>query len=238
MFENGELNRGSRQLKSAGGRRVGWLPPASDLDALQKIAEEAHKALVDDWGQFTGYLKRRGLVDRIVPQMLGWYQGWVTIPIFDDFQLQFGRGGNLCGLVLRATDAQQAATHKRYMIPLGSRPMLYVPDYRLLSSGQGIVVVYGMLDALSLCEMRIPVVTTTSGKDSFLAEWLDTYRKPIVVLPDKGEEETGQRLARTLGWRGKCLKYNYPVGLKDPNDLLVAGEEQNLRRALGHYFEC
>jgi len=55
---------------------------------------------------------------------------------------------------------------------------------------------------------------------------LDEYRKQIIILPDKGEEDTARKLASRLGWRGKVLVLDYPDGCKDPNDLLVKGHSQ------------
>jgi len=76
--------------------------------------------------------------------------------------------------------------------------------------------------------MGIPAVTGSSGKNSLRADMLDGYRKPILVLPDKGEEQTAEKLIAELGWRGSLLKYEYPPECKDPNDLLVKGYKEEL----------
>ncbi len=61
-------------------------------------------------------------------------------------------------------------------------------------------------------------MSTISGK-RLDYRTLDSLRKKINIFPDFGEEMEAYLLANHLGWRGNVVKYRYPIGLKDPNDL-------------------
>ena len=107
--------------------------------------------------------------------------------------------------------------------------MMYCPDWSLLSRAEEcIYVVFGMMDALTLSELRLPVVTTTGGAKSFKEEWLKDFRLPIIVVPDKGEQPQAYRLAKDLGWRGDLNKLSYPMDYKDPNDYIRNGHGKEL----------
>ena len=63
-------------------------------------------------------------------------------------------------------------------------------------------------------------VTGLSGQE-FKAEYLDKWRKPIYIIPDKGEEKKAIDLQCSLGWRGMMLKLNWPDDCKDLNEVQV-----------------
>jgi len=107
------------------------------------------------------------------------------------------------------------------------KPTMYVPDWHLLSTSDHIIVVFGILDALTLNKFRLPVVTPTHGH-VFHAEWLADYRKPIYIIPDKGEEKSVLRMMGDFGWRGKMVRLEWPDGMKDANDFLQAGRQNEL----------
>ena len=228
----GTLNKLHKQLS-------GWVAPSvtqptrptvhllpSDLDELYYECIEAHKTLLNFDDPLGNYLRQRGIHGRILPQKLGYIKGWYTIPIFDR--------NTFVGAVARAGRQVQEETGARFSIPIGQPSMLYVPDYKLVEDNEYIVVVFGMIDALSLCELGIPVCTPTSGKDSIHPEHLDVYRKHVIILPDKGEEETGRRLRDKLGWRGTLKIIDYPENCKDPNDLLVCGHSEFMIQEILH----
>ena len=112
---------------------------------------------------------------------------------------------------------------------------MFVPDWILLNNKKinSIAVVYGMIDALVLSSLRIPVTTSTSGKLTFKAEWLKDYRKAIYVIPDKGEDKDAFRLASELGWRGRVIKLNYSGNIKDPAGYAENGLQSELLNQLG-----
>lgn len=218
----------------------GWVPPKSlryertsyDAPSLPQSREEqedfvlqAHRILKKYPDKLGWYLADRGVEGCIQVAELGWFDGWIVLPIRD-------RHGNLEGLIMRSTPPVQKTSNIRFHQPKGQKPLFYAPDRALIERSPKVAVVYGMFDTLALTALRLPVVTTTAGKDSFKPEWLDEYRKPVVVIPDSGEEVTAKKLASKLGWRGSVLELPYTETIKDPADYLMQGKEEELLKLL------
>ena len=213
---------------SSGNEKADRLPdvPTSQMDR-EEWSWMAHLFLLND--PSTGwYLTLRGIEDSIEKQQIGWSNGWYSFPFF-------GETGKFMGMVLRASAYVQRDTGHRYYIPRGQKPSMFVPDWNLIRQKPYLFVVYGIIDAIALAQLRIPVVTTSGGKNSFNDFWLKDYRSRIFVLPDKGEETTAHHLVSGLGWRGKVVQLNYPDGFKDPADFLQHGKEQLLLNQLAGY---
>jgi len=206
-------------VESKGGHRS-VLP--SDIDSLEGVVRDAHRSLISMMDPLANYLKKRGMYGRIVPQKLGYYREWYTIPVY-------GERHEFLGAVARASRRVQDATGSRYDVPIGQPPLVYVPDWNLVRNGSFLVVAFGMFDALSMVELGIPACTPTNGQLSIRAEMLEDFRRKIIVVPDRGEEEQARKLERDLGWRGRALILDYPEGCKDPNDVLVNGHGEWLK---------
>lgn len=222
-------------LRSPGGRRlspetVEWRQPSlpATLSELRSFVNMSH-VLLSENVSLQWYLEKRGIENRITPNRLGWHKGWYTIPVMD-------ADGSVQGLVIRAGEHIQKATGLRFGFPLGQKPMLFVPDWRLFNSSNRVVVVYGMFDALALADLRIPACTTTSGKHTFHAQWLEEYGKRFYVLPDRDEDDTAVKLTNEIGNRASFIRFKYPDGMKDPADFLQAGKGEVLRSELGRYI--
>jgi hypothetical protein len=208
-----------------------YLP--TDIEELERLAMDAHLTLVNWEGYYVGYLEKRGVDGRIQPQMIGWWDGWYSIPVFDEIH-------GFQGVVLRASPGIES-DYSKYMMPTNQRPMMYVPDWRLLKREKVIFIVFGMLDALTLCDLRMPVVTTTAGAASFDPVWLDDYRRRVYVIPDKEpsvEREHARELLSGLDWRGEIIDLKFPDGCKDCNDFLwkVRGGRKKLQNQLVRYL--
>jgi len=202
----------------------------TDLTEQEDLVEKAHYSLTR-FEQLRWYLENRGVDGRIEACRLGWYRGWYVIPIYS-------KTGEYQGMMLRAGASIQKATGMRFVQPFGQKPMMYCPDWSLLESAKSIAIVFGMFDALALSELRIPVVTSIGGQDSFNPLWLESYRKRAIVLPDKDEEKAGMKLSGRLGWRGAMLKLTYPPEIKDPAGFLELGKQQLLMSQIGGLFGC
>jgi len=200
-------------------KRVHYGTPRSFLngDNREDFAYQAHLDLVH-FPTFQWYLEMRGLTDTIDIAQIGYHRGWYTFPVY-------GPEGEFKSLVFRAAPHVQNATGYRYWSDY--KPTMYVPDWHLLDHCGYIVVVFGILDALTLNRLRRPVVTPTHGH-VFDVNWLSDYRKPIYVIPDKGEERKALGLVSNLGWRGRMVYLDFPKGMKDANDFLKAGKEKEL----------
>ena len=205
-------------VKTGGHRSV--LP--SESGQLQSVVRDAHRTLVSLRDPLAIYLKKRGMYGRIVPQQLGYHDGWYTIPIY-------GERHEFIGAVARSSPQVQERTGSRYDVPFGQPPLLYVPDWNLVRNSSFLVVAFGMFDALSILELGLPACTPTNGQLSLKPHMFDDIRKKIIIVPDKGEEEQAKKIERELGWRGRALILDYPAGCKDPNDLLVNGHGQWLK---------
>jgi hypothetical protein len=200
----------------------------SDLAQLSVVINEAHESLLQ-FDQFQWYLKNRGVEGRIEACRIGFWDGWYSIPIYDEEH-------HLQGAMFRANATIQKGTGQRFIHPDGQLNLMYCPDWRLLRTAKAVAVVFGMFDALALSDLRFAVVTSTSGKDSFKPEWLDSVRKPIYVIPDKGEETSAITLAGKLGWRGHVLKLEYPDDIKDPDGYLENNKRDQLIAQIGGYL--
>ena len=197
-----------------------------ELDELEELCDNAHEMLESYHEPLAWYLKQRKVDGRITAQNLGYYNRWYSIPVYD-------RDGGFMGAVFRASPDVQQATNMRYYIPTSQPSLLYVPNWRRTLQASYVVVVFGILDALSLEELEIPACTPTHGMLSLKPEMLSDFRVPILVLPDKGEEETGARLVSKLGWRGRLLFTTYPDNCKDTNDCLMSGNRQWIYDKIG-----
>jgi hypothetical protein len=173
------------------------------------------------------YWELRGVEGRIEPCVLGWYQGWYTIPVFSD-------EGEFQRLVLRAGKQVEATTGLRYHTSQGE-PVMYAPDWRRVKEYNTLFVVFGMIDALALSDMGYAVVTSTAGKDSFQAEWLTGYTPLIYIVPDMGEETTAHKLAKKLGARARVVGLDFPEDCWDPADYLKQDRRMELAIALARY---
>ena len=168
---------------------------------------------------FQWYLEMRGLADAIDVHEIGYHRGWYTFPVWDS-EYKFQK------LIFRTAPHVQAALDgQRYWAD--GKPTMYVPDWHLLNKSDYIILVFGIMDALTLNKFRYPVVTPTHGH-TFDPDWVSLYRKPIYIIPDRGEERKALELTSRMGWRGKMVRLEYPDGMKDANDFLTAGREKDL----------
>jgi len=213
----------------------GWSPPSHDhgAEAVSGIApgkfsdpvvfvDDAHKILSKYCESLGWYLRLRKLEGRIDGQKLGWHNGWYVIPTYSDEDA-------LTGYVLRAGQHIQESTGARYVSR--STASLYVPDWYLFRTGKFIVVTFGILDALTLTELRIPACSTMWGTTMKLNDF-DQVRKPVLFYPDQGEEIKATEYYRKLGWRGRLVRMDWPDDCKDVNDLHMAGMDMEIVNAV------
>lgn len=210
---NVPINVGSSHL-------VEW----SLIPDLRRLCDEAHTYLLSN-PQQDFYLRQRGLVDSLRPNQLGWWHGWITIPVYD-LRNQF------LGMVLRATPSMQTVTPIRYLTPPHQAKLLY--QARPFQYADTVYVVFGIFDALALATLGLAAVTCTNIT-GFQPVDLDSFRCKLIVVPDRGEEDKGRQLVAGLDWRGqlKLLDYDTINGiplqvtstprLKDPADFVQAG---------------
>ena len=225
----GTMRRGVPQRMNG---KAPKLPHASELADVTSLALRSHEELRRN-SDYLWYLQLRGVEDRVETAKLGWYKGWITVPILDS-------DGSISGLYMRATPPQEKITGLRFTQPNGAKPTLYCPDWRLWSSSRIVALVFGMMDSLVLSSLRYPVITTSGGSSSFDPSWLDSWRKPVVLFPDRtGDEKISAELSAALGWRAKVVRLPYEdyEGVDDPADFAKeeVGKKEELRKLLAQY---
>lgn len=213
-------NKLQGQPVSVQAERTIWQTPKIANENLEEVCYQAHEDLLQ-FSSYQWYLKMRGISERIETAEIGYWYGWYTFPIRDN-------EGNFKTAVFRAAPHIQEVTGQRYWIPSG-KPTMYVPDWRLIEKSKYIFVVFGIFDALVLNDLRMPVVTSTSGNNTFRPEWLDGYRKRVYIIPDQKEEKVAIKLASALGWRGSPKYLTFPDKCKDPADFYKNDKKEELR---------
>jgi hypothetical protein len=202
-------------------KRIHYRSPARMLeDDFGGREEGAYQSYLDlvRWPTFQWYLELRGLQDAIDIHEIGYHRGWYLFPVRDrDYKFE--------NVIFRAAPHVQDAIDMRYWAD--GKPSMFVPDWHLLDKCDYILIVFGILDALTLNKFRMPVVSPTHGH-LFDPNWLNPYRKPIYVMPDKGEERKALQLTANLGWRGQMVRLDWPLGMKDSNDFLKSGRQDEL----------
>lgn len=184
--------------------------------SVEDVAMEAHRQLVSYPG-FDAYLKTRKVDSMINRCRLGWYEGWYTVPAWDE-------EGNFAGMGMRASAAVQEYSGLRFFIPPAQSPILYVPlRWSHLRKAEKVYVTFGLFDALVMAAAGYAVVTVIGGHKAMHPSLLDSIRKPIIVVPEPGEIAPAQQLTVSLGWRGHLHLVDWPENCKDPNDLVMKG---------------
>jgi hypothetical protein len=201
--------------------KTSWKGPSIHED-LESICYQSHLDLVQ-FSSYQWYLQERGLEGRIEVNEIGYYEGWYSIPIRSE-------DGNFITAVFRSSPHVQQTTGMRYYCR--HVPVPFFPDYNVVKENEYLLVVYGIFDALTLADLRFPVVTSSAGKDTFNPEWLDKHRKKIYIIPDKGEEDTAYGLASQLDFRGKVINLDYPEHVKDCNGFYEQKKGELLRRQI------
>ena len=196
---------GKRSVKP----RLPWLP--TEVTEQINFLERANLFLLNN-PFLHDYLIERRINQLIQSCKLGWFDGWYTIP-FTTLDGGFG------GFAMRANPTLQKQIKRRYIMPPNQQPTLYCPNPTKTRTHKYLICVFGLIDAISLSPLY-PVVTPTAGQLSLNSEWFDEVRKPIIVIPDKGEEEAADKLVSKLGWRGYTLHLDWHE-YKDPNELLI-----------------
>lgn len=193
---------------------------------IPKYANDCAKR-IQDTPHLGAYWIRRGLSrDTVLERKLGFSQGWYTIPVHDT---DYG----IIRVVHRAGPKIERPIAKYYSTKGKSVP--YCPNMQFSLGAYTLFVVYGMIDALALCELGFASMTSSMGKENFNPEWLRMAQaSEIIFIPDRGEEETARLHAREFGPRASVLKldYDFVQECKDPADYLAKGRGDSLREQI------
>lgn len=182
-----------------------WL----EFYSLTEIAQKAHSGIKTA----PGYLQRRGLLQSTLDHFkIGYLENWFTFPMW-------GKDRKVVGMIARGGPN---VLNSRYMMPKDQHGLFYT-TYNIKDV---VYVTFGILDAISIWQVGLPAISTTSGKNVD-PELFDNLRCRIRIIPDDEEESNALKLASKLGWRGEVLRFPYHLfgSAKDPNDCLRNNSE-------------
>lgn len=192
-----------------------WARWLSDCD-LRIFSKQTH-GFLKRHPEYQLYLKKRCIDSMIDEMRIGFKDGYYTFPIFNE-------NGSVVNIVVRAGESLQELTDTRYFsCPYQfsqSRGTIYSTSFELLNESPFVIIVFGIIDLLSLGTMNIPSVTFSNGK-VIPPSLFDQWRKLFYIIGDKNEEKDAKRLAQNLGWRGRFVNLSYPEGCKDINNIHV-----------------
>lgn len=202
--------RGSRFIeKKQTDFRSPWSRWIKTYGSLHNVVSHTHSNLIRN--NKTVYLQRRGINLATIKKLrLGWMEDWITFPFYDC-------NNNIIGATARAGETNKSQA-KYCNVPGQDPDLLYVPSWELVEESRCVWLVYGIIDAISLYQLNVAAISTTTGKKTD-PSCLESIRKTIYIIPDRGEEIEASLLSARLGWRGKAIKVDWPDGSKDCNDL-------------------
>ena len=201
--------------------------PAEEKRTIPVSTAERFHANLDH--QHRVYYFNRGLSAHTVNrELLGWTGDKYVIPVWEGIP----RESEVLQLRLRASRSDQI----RYSGVAGFNLATVYNRQALLTDSTYVIVFFGEFDALLAFQFGLNAVSPTNGARSFKKEWVDTFFRKftdVYVVPDKGEEEEGERIERFFGSRAHMVILPYhphdedgegnPVKEKDFTDLVLAG---------------
>lgn len=197
-----------------------WEQKYGDLEGIVTEAQLTLKR----FPQFQTYFKKRKIYEFTNEGRLGYLDGWAMFPVIL-------RDSKIVDIVVRSVSRNSDVRYVVSPTDCGHSE-LYVPSWRKVDESETCYVVYGIIDAISLHLVGLPVVTGISGK-SLSPDLLKPIRKKFVILPDAGEEREAHKLANSLGWRARVKELEYEEGCKDPDDIRKTFGNDYLLQAIG-----
>lgn len=186
-----------------------WLKEMS----LKSTLRAAWETINNNPGMGNYIVKDRGIIEPYRKLLgIGYIDDWYTFPIRN-------KNGTIISAVARK--GRDNPSTSKYILPYGTNPnLLYVPNWNRVRNADYLILTFGILDAVVLSIIGEPAASTISGKRLNKIA-LAQFRKPVLIIPDKHEEEDGLQLAQQLGWRGKSIRITWPDNCKDINDVWV-----------------
>ena len=197
-----------RERKYSPAQRI-WYRWEEKFGSVQNTAKIAHRELTQN-PELGHYLKQRGIDSQIKSGRLGFLDGFYTFPVQDEY-------GDVQGLIARASPTIQTK-ELRYTASKDCPTKLYVPNWRKVLKDEYLYLCYGTLDSWTLFMAGYAGITGISGQE-LNSNNLARFRKPIYIIPDRGEEKNAIQLQTSLGWRGNPLFLDWPEDCKDLNDI-------------------
>lgn len=180
------------------------------FEGVEDLALSAHKFLLRN-PSYATYLKRRKMDKFIKPGLFGFIDGWITLPVRN-------RRGQIVDVVCRSTNSK-FTRYALMKVDKEQEPPLYSPNWEMVQEQAVAYVPFGMFDAWALYACELASITGTAGKDISSNALRETGKNYYKIIPDKGEEDSAYNLAGGLGWRGEVIRIDFPMGMKDVDEI-------------------
>ena len=180
---------------------------------LKKTLRAAWQTINQNPGMGNYITQDRGIIEPYRKKLgIGYIDDWYTIPILS-------RNGIIISAVARK--GRDNSSQSRYVLPNGTNPnILYIPNWERVRNARYLIITFGILDAITLAIIGEPSASTITGK-RLAPNSVSRFRIPILLIPDRREEQDGLVAAQKLGWRGHSLRMNWLEGCNDINDMWV-----------------
>ena len=184
-----------------------WKRWEERFGTIEELVQHAHEN-VTRFPNYDWYLKRRDLMPVYKQCKLGYMDEWLFFPIFDP-------QGKIVDVIVRDTKGRS-----KYIIHSNDEetPLLFVPNWRRVMESKLVYIVYGLIDALALEMCQLPVITGSTGK-SLSEKRLIQLNKKWVIIPDKNEDDSARKLAKSLGNFTRIIRLPYEDDTKDCDDI-------------------
>lgn len=204
-----------------------WRSWQKQYGSLGDIINKAHDYLVRN--NKTVYLTKRKITLETIKQLkLGYLQDYILIPFFD-------RQNVLVGATCRYVNAKKY--DPKYINPSKQDPqLLYVPSWRLLDEQRKTYVLAGLFDSITLFQLGISSLSTTTGQD-VSPQAFSTIPGRKIFCFDRGEERKASYLAHSTGIMSSLLIAKWPEGIKDINQLFIEHDADAVYALLGENKE-
>lgn len=187
-----------------------------------RLVDVFHENLLD---QDRTYFYNRTITDETISRFkLGFYNGFYTIPIYQD--------GTFRQFQMRRDSPKLIRNYYR-----GVGPLLFNSDLLKLTSK--IYLTEGLMSAIVLNQNGMPAVAMNIGADGFMVDWIKYFinQKEIVILfdHDAAGDFGAIRTANILG-RYRCQIYNFwdwdAKGFAADDFMIEGGTAEKLQQAI------
>lgn len=221
----------------SGGQTV-ELEPLKEFVPKKKIPlkkGEIPIALIEYWyaklGDRRAYFHGRGFTNSTIDfQRLGWTGHRFSIPVW------LGKPQESSVVQVRLRKSPEDESDLPKYLNLSGYPGPHLYNSWVLEGSKEAVIFFGEFDAALAYQHGLPAVSPTNGMLSWVPEWTEEflrYKTRVTIIPDKGEEMRGWRLAADIGMKVQVIEYPEFGEGKDFTDWILSGKSAQELLGLG-----
>ena len=176
--------------------------------SIENLVQKAHENVTTFPSTHAWYINKRELMPVYKLAKLGYLDEWLIFPILDP-------QGKIIDVIARDTKGRS-----KYVIHSNDEdtPLLYVPNWDRVMGSKLVYIVYGLIDALALEMCGLPCITGSTGQ-SLSYKRLIALNKKYAIIPDRDEDTSARKLAKSLGNFTHIIRLPYEDEIKDPDGL-------------------